>query len=145
MILIQQHIKMILRVFKVYKLNDESITINPGDSYYVTYTLKIKPEVYAAMQSNSVTIKNRYFSYSGDKQLNRVFNDKLILNERKWVDKSVAEPTTAEETVNMKGTKYNYQLNEDSSAEQSFTVPAGSYKYTVNINKTDKNKTDGKF
>ena len=131
--------------FKVYKLNDESITINPGDSYYVTYTLKIKPEVYAAMQSNSVTIKNRYFSYSGDKQLNRVFNDKLILNERKWVDKSVAEPTTAEETVNMKGTKYNYQLNEDSSAEQSFTVPAGSYKYTVNINKTDKNKTDGKF
>lgn len=131
--------------FKVYKLNDESITINPGDSYYVTYTLKIKPEVYAAMQSNSVTIKNRYFSYSGDKQLNRVFNDKLILNERKWVDKSVAEPTTAEETVNMKGTKYNYQLNEDSSAEQSFTVPAGSYKHTVNINKTDKNKTDGKF
>lgn len=131
--------------FNVYELNNESITINPGDSYYVTYTLKIKPEVYAAMQSNSVTIKNRYFSYSGDKQLNRVFNDKLILNERKWVDKSVAGPTTAEETVNMKGTKYNYQLNEDSSAEQSFKVPAGSYKYTVNINKTDKNKTDGKF
>ena len=24
-------------------------------------------------------------------------------------------------------------------------MPAGSYKYTVNINKTDKNKTDGKF
>ena len=131
--------------FNVYKLNNELITINPGDSYYVTYTLKIKPEVYAAMQSNSVTIKNRYFSYSGDKQLNRVFNDKLILNERKWVDKSVAEPTTAEETVNMKGTKYNYQLNEDSSAEQSFKVPAGSYKYTVYINKTNENKTDGKF
>ena len=131
--------------FKVDGLNNNSITVNPGDSYYVTYTLKIKPEVYAAMQSNSVTIKNRYFSYSGDKQLNRVFNDKLILNERKGVDKSVAEPTTAEETVNMKGTKYNYQLNEDSSAEQSFKVPAGSYKYTVNINKTDKNKTDGKF
>ena len=131
--------------FNVYKLNNELITINPGDSYYVTYTLKIKPEVYAAMQSNSVTIKNRYFSYSGDKQLNRVFNDKLILNERKWVDKSVAEPTTAEETVNMKGTKYNYQLNEDSSAEQSFKVPAGSYKYTVDINKTDENKTNGKF
>ena len=131
--------------FNVYKLNNELITINPGDSYYVTYTLKIKPEVYAAMQSNSVTIKNRYFSYSGDKQLNRVFNDKLILNERKWVDKDVAKPTTSEETINMDGTKYNYQLNEDSSAEQSFKVLAGSYKYTVNINKTDKNKTDGKF
>lgn len=131
--------------FKVYELNNQPITINPGDSYYLTYTLKIKPEVYAAMQSNSVTIKNRYFSYSSKNELNKVFNDKLNLHERKWVEKSVAEPTTAEETVNMKGTKYNYQLNEDSSAEQSFKVPAGSYKYTVNINKTDKYKTDGKF
>lgn len=131
--------------FNVYELNNESITINPGDSYYVTYTLKIKPEVYAAMQSNSVTIKNRYFSYSRDKLLNKVFNDKLNLQERKWVEKSVAEPTTSEETINMDGTKYNNQLNEDSSAEQSFKVPVGSYKYTVNINKTDKNKTDGKF
>lgn len=131
--------------FNVYELNNKPITINPGDSYYVTYTLKIKPEVYAAMQSNSVTIKNRYYTYSGSKELNRVGNRDLKLSEYKWVDKSVAEPTTAEETVNMKGTKYNYQLNEDSSAEQSFKVPAGSYKYTVDINKTDKNKTDGKF
>lgn len=111
----------------------------------MTYTLKIKPEVYAAMQSNSVTIKNRYFSYSRDKLLNKVFNDKLNLHERKWVEKSVAEPTTAEKTVDMDGTKYNNQLKVDTSAEQSFKVPAGSYKYTVNINKTDKDKTDGKF
>lgn len=131
--------------FKVYELNKQPITINPGDSYYVTYTLKIKPEVYAAMQSNSVTIKNRYYTYSGSKELNRVGNRDLKLSEYKWVDKSVAGPTTAEETINMKGTKYNYQLNEDSSAKQSFKVPVGSYKYTVNINKTDKNKTDGKF
>ena len=131
--------------FNVYELNNQPITINPGDSYYVTYTLKIKPEVYAAMQSNSVTIKNRYFSYSRDKLLNKVFNDKLNLHERKWVEKSVAEPTTAEKTVNMEGTKYNNQLIVDTSAEQSFKVPAGSYKYTVNINKTDENKTDGNF
>lgn len=131
--------------FNVYELNNQPITINPGDSYYVTYKLKIKPEVYAAMQSNSVTIKNRYFSYSRDKLLNKVFNDKLNLHERKWVEKSVAEPTTAEKTVDMDGTKYNNQLKVDASAEQSFKVPAGSYKYTVNINKTDKDKTDGKF
>lgn len=131
--------------FNVYELNNQPITINPGDSYYVTYALKIKPEVYAAMQSNSVTIKNRYFSYSRDKLLNKVFNDKLNLHERKWVEKSVAEPTTVEKTVDMDGTKYNNQLKVDTSAEQSFKVPAGSYKYTVNINKTDKDKTDGKF
>lgn len=126
--------------FKVYELNNKSITINPGDSYYVTYTLKIKPEVYAAMQSDSVTIKNRYYTYSKDKYLNRVGNRDLTLTEYKWVEKSVAEPTTAEETINIDGTKYNNQLIVDTSAEQSFKVPAGSYKYTVKLN-----KTDGKF
>lgn len=131
--------------FKVDKLNNQLITINPGDSYYVTYTLKIKPEVYAAMQSNSVTIKNRYYTYSKDKYLNRVGKNDLTLSEYKWVDKDVAKPTTAEETVIMEGTKYNNQLIVDTSAEQSFKVPAGSYKYTVDINKTDKNKTDGNF
>lgn len=126
--------------FKVYELNNKSITINPGDSYYVTYTLKIKPEVYAAMQSNSVNIKNRYYTYSGDKELNRVGNTNLTLTEYKWVDKDVAKPTTSEETISIDDTKYNNQLKEDTSAEQSFKVPAGSYKYTVDIN-----KTDGKF
>ena len=126
--------------FKVYKLNNQLITINPGDSYYVTYTLKIKPEVYAAMQSNSVTIKNRYYTYSKDKYLNRVGKNDLTLSEYKWVDKDVAKPTTSEETISIDGTKYNNQLKEDTSAEQSFKVPAGSYKYTVDIN-----KTDGKF
>lgn len=126
--------------FKVYELNKQPITINPGDSYYVTYTLKIKPEVYAAMQSNSVTIKNRYYTYSKDKYLNRVGKNDLTLSEYKWVDKDVAKPTTSEETISIDGAKYNNQLNVDSSAEQSFKVPAGSYKYTVKLN-----KTDGKF
>lgn len=126
--------------FKVYELNNKSITINPGDSYYVTYTLKIKPEVYAAMQSNSVNIKNRYYTYSTDKELNKIGNTDLTLSEYKWVDKDVAKPTTSEETINMDGKKYNNQFNEDTSAEQLFKVPAGSYKYTVKLN-----KTDGKF
>lgn len=126
--------------FKVYELNNKSITINPGDSYYVTYTLKIKPEVYAAMQSDSVTIKNRYYTYSGSEELDKVGNRDLTLTEYKWVDKDVAKPTTSEETINMDGKKYNNQFNEDTSAEQSFKVPAGSYKYTVKLN-----KTDGKF
>lgn len=126
--------------FKVYELNNKSITINPGDSYYVTYTLKIKPEVYAAMQSNSVNIKNRYYTYSTDKELNKIGNTDLTLSEYKWVDKDVAKQTTSEETIYMDGKKYNNQFNEDTSAEQSFKVPAGSYKYTVKLN-----KTDGKF
>ena len=46
--------------FKLSGTTDHPITIYPGDSYYVTYKLKIKPEVYAAMQSGQVTIQNIY-------------------------------------------------------------------------------------
>lgn len=129
--------------FKVYKLNNESITINPGDSYYVTYTLKIKPEVYAAMQANSVKIKNRYVACSEDNELDKVFNDKLELSEYKWVDKNVSTVIAEDTTIKVDGTKYAYendQLKQDSSSVSSFDVFAGSYKYTVVIN-----KSDGKF
>lgn len=42
--------------FKVSKLSGRPITIYPGDSYYVTYKITVKPEVYAAMQSDKVTM-----------------------------------------------------------------------------------------
>lgn len=129
--------------FKVYKLNNESITINPGDSYYVTYTLKIKPEVYAAMQANSVKIKNRYVACSEDNELDKVFNDKLELSEYKWVDKNVSTVIAEDTSIKVDGTKYAYennQLKQDFSNVSSFDVFAGSYKYTVVIN-----KSDGKF
>lgn len=46
--------------FKLSGTENHPITINPGDSYYVTYKLKIKPEVYAAMQAGQVLIQNIY-------------------------------------------------------------------------------------
>lgn len=129
--------------FKVYELNNESITINPGDSYYVTYTLKIKPEVYAAMHADSVNIKNRYVAHSDSNELDKVWNGELKLEEYKWVDKSVSSVITEDTSIRVDGTKYAYennQLKNDSSSASSFDVFAGSYKYTVVIN-----KSDGKF
>lgn len=128
--------------FKVYELNNESITINPGDSYYVTYTLKIKSEVYAAMHADSVNIKNRYVAHSDSNELDRVFNDSLKLEEYKWVDKNVSSVITEDTSIRVDGTKYAYennQLKNDSSSVSSFDVFAGSYKYTVVINKSDGN------
>lgn len=79
--------------FKVSKLDDSPITIYPGDSYYVTYKITVKPEVYAAMQSDKVTIKNRYLAYvdneQGGKKINQVWQP-LDLNEYSWVQKTSA-------------------------------------------------------
>ena len=47
--------------------------------------------------------------------------------------------TTADQTIEMTGDKYDLTSGEillDTSAGASFTVPAGSYPYTVDVNQT---------
>lgn len=123
----------------------DPFTVYPGDSYYVTYKLKVKPEVYAAMQSNNVTINNRYIANADnakefdDTILNRTYGQ-LKLEDYKWVDKKKeATVTNQVQTINM-GDSDIYVKKNDSyvkySSVNSFKVPAGSYKYTVNVNQT---------
>lgn len=133
--------------FKVSKLDDSPITIYPGDSYYVTYKITVKPEVYAAMQSDKVTIKNRYLAYvdneQGGKKINQVWQP-LDLNEYSWVQKTQPKVTDQSEKISMKdqnGTSdiYCYDSSgtkkKDSIATE-FTVPKGSYQYIVKVNQT---------
>lgn len=125
---------------------DNPITMNPGDSYYVTYTLKVEPEVYAAMQSNKVEIKNRYLASSQNASdgtssgiIDKVYQQ-LNLEEYSWVQKSLDNDVTDKDlTINMGSSdiyvKKNGNYEKDASVK-SFEVPAGSYKYTVNVNQT---------
>lgn len=116
--------------------------LNPGDSYYVTYRLIVKPEVYAAMQNDNVTVWNRYLTYAENVNspnlIDKVYQ-KLDLNEYKWLEKTMDENAiTEEQTISMNDSRYVYQngtLIQDESDTQ-FTVPAGSYKYTVQANQT---------
>lgn len=131
--------------FRIRGTDSNPFTVYPGDSYYVTYKLKVKPEVYAVMQSNNVTIKNRYIANADnakefdDTILNRTY-EQLKLEDYKWVDKKKeATVTNQVQTINM-GDSDIYVKKNDSyvkdSSVNSFTVPTGSYKYTVNVNQT---------
>lgn len=123
------------------------ININPGDSYYVTYNLKVGSEVYAVMQQNSVEVKNKYKTscqnacdsngYIGER------NATVTLNDYKWVQKTKEDSPTVEETVISMSpgeTIYEYKNNELSPREleniETFRIQPGSYKYTVDVNKT---------
>ena len=123
------------------------ININPGDSYYVTYNLKVGSEVYAVMQQNSVEVKNKYKTscqnacdsngYIGER------NATVTLNDYKWVQKTKEDSPTVEETVisMSPGEKiYEYKNNELSPRTleniETFRIQPGSYKYTVDVNKT---------
>lgn len=131
--------------FRIRESDSNPFTVYPGDSYYVTYKLKVKPEVYAAMQSNNVTIKNRYIANADNAKefdndiLNRVY-DQLELNEYTWVEKTKEATVTSQvQTINMSGSDIYVKKNdryEKDTAVKSFIVPAGSYHYTVNVNQT---------
>lgn len=131
--------------FRIRGTDSNPFTVYPGDSYYVTYKLKIKPEVYAAMQSNNVTIYNRYIANADnakefdDTILNRTFSQ-LDLDDYKWVEKiKEATVTNQVQTINMSGSDIYVKKKdgyEKDSSVSSFNVPAGSYKYTVNVNQT---------
>lgn len=125
---------------------DNPITINHGDSYYVTYKLKVKPEVYAAMQSNNVKIKNRFLVSSQNASdgtssgiIDKVYWQ-LNLEEYNWVQKSLDNNVTDKnQTIDMGSSDIYVKKNGSYVKEtsvNSFKVPAGSYKYTVNVNQT---------
>ena len=132
--------------FRVTGTHSNPLTIYPGDKYYVTYKLKVKPEVYAAMQSDQVTIYNRYINNAdnakdadNDSILNKWWTQ-VDLKEYKWVEKKKEDNVTdKDQTISMNSSeiyvKKNDSYEKDSSVD-SFEVPAGSYKYTVNVNQT---------
>lgn len=123
---------------------EHPIIVNPGDSYYVTYSVKVKPEVFAKMQSDSVPIKNSFSVNSSNATQKDGANQGFIassdintvnLDDYKWVNKTQTEKITKDTPITMRGKRYNERFEEDNETT-TFTVPKDSYKYEVIVNKT---------
>ena len=131
--------------FKITGAVDKPITVKPGDSYYVTYTLTVQPEALAEMKSDHVEVKNRYYAYASNAKSDSggAFDQVwcgVNVGNYKWDEKKVGTGTATDQTIKM-GTGDRYDLTSgkvqaDSSADISFIVPAGSYPYTVDVNQT---------
>lgn len=130
--------------FKLAGKEGNPIIVNPGDSYYVTYSLIVKPEAFAEVKKDSIDIKNRFLLSASnvEKQFGDAFDRVWCteqINTYKWDEKSVESATTEDTTIEMSGNRYiknngNYSI--DNSTENTFKVPTGSYKYTVMVNDT---------
>lgn len=133
--------------FKITGTDNSPIVLNPGDSIYATYSVKVAPEAFAKIQNNSVAVKNRYLvkasntnNRADDWVLDKVWHIENI-NTYKWDEKSVESATTNDTTIEMTGNKYvkdndNDKYIVDNSSENIFQVPKGSYPYTVMVNDT---------
>lgn len=131
--------------FKLSGNDGDPINLSPGESCYVTYKVIVKPEAFAKMHSDSIKVENRFVAHADnmDKNLEGGFdayNSIPIIKTYEWNGKQVDQNASNEEsseTIN--GDKYTYngdKIEKDSTSGNSFTVPKGSYKYTVETNKT---------
>lgn len=131
--------------FKLSGNEGSPIDLSPGESCYVTYNVIVKPEAFAKMHSDSITVDNRFVAHADNVDTSNeggfdAYNSIPIIKTYEWNGKQVNQnATTNDQSVTMNGDKYTYsgsKIIEDSSADNSFTIPKGSYEYTVNVNKT---------
>ena len=130
--------------FKITGTSGNPITVNPGDGYYATYSITVKPEAMAYMKANSIDVKNRFLVAAENVQdnydygIDRVYNQKTV-GGYTWNQKMVGNVTTTAQTIKMTDIRYDLKsgtIIKDTSTDTTFTVPAGSYPYTVNVNET---------
>lgn len=124
--------------FNIMGTTEHPLVVNPGDEYYVSYSLIVSNEAMAAMKSNSVKIANRFIADASNAKnsgsyIDRVYNEVYVGNYN-WNEKNVGNVTTNDQTITMNGNVYNSSFQSDSAT--SFTVPSGSYPYTVKVNQT---------
>lgn len=135
------------RSFVLSGNEDTPINLSPGESCYITYSVTVKPEAFAKLHTDSIHAFNRFIAHAdnvnkrddfagGFEAWNSISNIKTYEWNGKQVEKTA---TTSSKTETMSGDRFIYEnkeIQKDSTSNTSFTIPEGSYKYTVETNKT---------
>lgn len=136
--------------FKSFVLSgneDTPINLSPGKSCYITYKVTVKPEAFAKLHTDSIRAFNRFIAHADnvDKQSKftggfEAWNSISNIKTYEWNGKQVEHTaTTSSKIETMSGDRFIYEnkaIQKDSTLDTSFTIPEGSYKYTVETNKT---------
>lgn len=135
------------RSFLLSGNKNNPINLSPGQSCYITYDVVVKPEAFAKIHTDTLHAFNRFIAHAdnvnkrddfagGFEAWNSISNIKTY----EWNGKQVEHTaTTSSKTETMTGDRFIYENNKiikDSTSNTSFTIPEGSYKYTVETNKT---------
>lgn len=135
------------RSFVLSGNEDTPINLSPGESCYITYSVTVKPEAFAKLHTDSINAFNRFIAHADnvDKQSKftggfEAWNSISNIKTYEWNGKQVEHTaTTSSKIETMTGERYDYTdsgIIKDSTSNTTFTIPEGSYKYTVETNKT---------
>lgn len=139
--------KVNFRSFVLSGNKDNPINLSPGESCYITYNVIVKPEAFAQMHTDTLHTFNRFIAHADnvDKRDDfaggfEAWNSIANIKTYEWNGKQVEQTaTTTSQKVTMSGDRFiheNKAIQKDSTSNTSFTIPEGSYKYTVETNKT---------
>ena len=137
------------RSFLLSGNKNNPINLSPGESCYITYDVVVKPEAFAKIHTDTLHAFNRFIAHADNVNKRDDFADGFeawnsISNIKtyEWNGKQVEQTaTTSSQKVTMSGDRFIYEnennkITDDSTLNTSFTIPEGSYKYTVETNKT---------
>lgn len=136
--------------FKSFVLSgneDTPINLSPGESCYITYRVTVKPEAFAKLHTDSIRAFNRFIAHADNVNKRNDFaggfeawNSIANIKTYEWNAKQVEKiATTTPKTETMIEDRFIYEnkaIQKDSTSNTTFTIPDGSYKYTVETNKT---------
>lgn len=135
------------RSFVLSGNEDTPINLSPGKSCYITYKVTVKPEAFAKLHTDSIRAFNRFIAHADNVDKKSNFADGFeacfispTIKTYEWNGKQVEQTaTTSSKTETMTEDRFIYGnkgIEKDSTSNTSFTIPEGSYKYTVETNKT---------
>ena len=107
----------------------------------------MKPEVFAKLHTDSINAFNRFIAHADNVDKKSNFADGFeacyispTIKAYEWNGKQVEQTaTTSSKIETMSGDRFIYENNKiikDLTSNTNFTIPEGSYKYTVETNKT---------
>ena len=135
------------RSFVLSGNKDNPINLSPGKSCYITYNVIVKPEAFAQMHTDTLHTFNRFIAHAdnvdkrddfagGFEAWNSIANIKTYEWNGKQVDQNATTSSLTETMTEDRFIYGNKGIEKDSTSNTSFTIPEGSYKYTVETNKT---------
>lgn len=139
--------KVNFRSFVLSGNKDNPINLSPGESCYITYNVIVKPEAFAQMHTDTLHTFNRFIAHAdnvdkrddfagGFEAWNSIANIKTYEWNGKQVDQNATTSSLTETMTEDRFIYGNKGIEKDSTSNTSFTIPEGSYKYTVETNKT---------
>ncbi len=125
-----------------------SFTLSVGDmkagtAYCLQYDLIVDAKAFGAANLDALPVKNRVVATADNAHLPskdyiREFHDNCNIGYKNWIKKTVAQPLNEDLTVTLpRENVYDATggtIIPDCNTPESFTVPVGSYPYTITIN-----------